>query len=122
MPTFRARFAAATGLPVISVDYRLAPEFSSCAAIADGFAVLQHFVGKAAGQYTSAVLCGDSAGGALALAVERRAAKLGGTIAGVASFYGCFGLAANPALHRASYFERRSRCGMCATLLARYQS
>jgi acetyl esterase/lipase len=108
--------AAAIGLPVISLDYRLAPEFSSCAAIADGNAVLHHFVGTGAGQYTSAVLCGDSAGGALALAVEHRAAKLQGTIAGVASFYGCFGLAANPALHRASYFSD----GLDAACVRRY--
>jgi acetyl esterase len=94
--------AERTGLPVISIDYRLAPEFRADAAIADGLAVLRHFLGSAAHQYRSAVLCGDSAGGSLALAVERNAAELRAGIAGVASFYGCFGLAANASLHRDS--------------------
>jgi acetyl esterase/lipase len=88
--------AAATGLPVISIDYRLAPEFTAEAAIADGLAVLRHFLG----QYSSAILCGDSAGGTLALAVERNAAHLRGNVIGAASFYGAFGHWANAALHR----------------------
>jgi acetyl esterase len=90
--------AGATSLPVISIDYRLAPEFDGRAAIADGLAVLRHFLGR----YESAILCGDSAGGAIALAVERNAAELRASIRGVASFYGCFGLAANAALHRST--------------------
>src|SRR5687767_1434019 len=57
--------AAATGLPVISVDYRLSPEYGTDAAIADGLAVLDHFVGAAPHRYGSAILCGDSAGGSL---------------------------------------------------------
>lgn len=85
--------ATVTGLPVISVDYRLAPEFDARAAIDDGLAVLKHFPDR------SFILCGDSAGGALALAVERHAGKLRANIRGVASFYGSFGLAANAALH-----------------------
>jgi len=90
--------AAATGLPVISIDYRLAPEFNAEDMIEDGLAVLRHFLGR----YESAILCGDSAGGALALAVERNAGELKQDIIGVASFYGCFGLWANAALHQAS--------------------
>ena len=90
--------ADATGLPVISIDYRLAPEFKADDMIEDGLAVLRHFLG----QYDSAILCGDSAGGALALAVERRAAHFRKAILGAASFYGCFGVWANAALHHAS--------------------
>lgn len=78
----------ATGLTVISVDYRLAPEHKAPAAIADGVAALRHC--RDAG-FTSLILAGDSAGGALALAVERAAARQGERIAGVCSFYGAFG-------------------------------
>jgi acetyl esterase/lipase len=91
--------AAVTGLPVISIDYRLAPEFASWSAIEDGLAVLRHFLAPATRRYGSAILCGDSAGGTLALAVERNAANLRASILGAACFYGCFGLAANAALH-----------------------
>lgn len=78
----------ATGLTVISVDYRLAPEHKAPAAIADGVAALDFC--RDAG-FTSLILAGDSAGGALALAVERAAALGGERIAGVCSFYGAFG-------------------------------
>ncbi|MGE0241685.1 MAG: alpha/beta hydrolase fold domain-containing protein [Parvibaculaceae bacterium] len=104
--------AAVTGLPVISVDYRLAPECAARDMIADGLAVLRHFLG----QYKSAILCGDSAGGALALAVERNAAALKGNILGAASFYGCFGLAANAALHRDPHLSD----GLDAACVRRY--
>lgn len=84
---------AATGLPVISVDYRLAPEHRAPAAIADGLAALAYCRDA---QFTSLILAGDSAGGALALAVERAAAKCGERIAGICSFYGAFGHVAAP--------------------------
>lgn len=100
----------AAGLSVISVDYRLAPEFDARAAIDDGLAVLEHFVDR------SVILCGDSAGGALALAVERHAGKLKANIRGVASFYGSFGLAANAALH----VDPRLSDGLDATSVRRY--
>lgn len=77
-----------TGSTVISVDYRLAPEHKAPAAIADGMAALNDC--RDAG-FTSIILAGDSAGGALAFAVEREAAKRGERIAGVCSFYGAFG-------------------------------
>lgn len=83
----------ATGLTVISVDYRLAPEHKAPAAIADGMAALNYC--RDAG-FTSVILAGDSAGGAVALAVERAAAKRGERIAGVCSFYGAFGHVAAP--------------------------
>jgi acetyl esterase/lipase len=108
--------AVATGLPVISIDYRLAPEFAADAAIADGLAVLRHFLGRAAHQYRSAILCGDSAGGALALAVARHAADLQTSVDGVASFYGCFGLAANASLHRGPHASE----GLDAASVQRY--
>lgn len=83
----------ATGLTVISVDYRLAPEHKAPAAIADGMAALGFC--RDAG-FTSLILAGDSAGGAIALAVEREAAKREELIAGVCSFYGAFGHVAAP--------------------------
>ncbi|MGE0150822.1 MAG: alpha/beta hydrolase fold domain-containing protein [Parvibaculaceae bacterium] len=108
--------AVASGLPVISVDYRLAPEFAAEAAIEDGLAVLHHLFGAAPGRYGSAILCGDSAGGSLALAVERRAAGSASNVLGVASFYGCFGCFANPALYRAPHLSD----GLDAACIRRY--
>ena len=83
----------ATGLTVISVDYRLAPENKARAAIADGLAALNYC--RDAG-FASVILAGDSAGGAIALALEREAAKRGERIAGVCSFYGAFGHVVSP--------------------------
>lgn len=91
--------AAATGLPIVSVDYRLAPEFAAPDAIADGLAVLRSLLHARPHQYKSAILCGDSAGGSLALAIERGAEDLKVKILGAASFYGCFGLIIPPAHH-----------------------
>jgi acetyl esterase len=108
--------AAATGLPVISIDYRLAPQYGAEAAIADGLAVLGHFIGAAPHRYGAAVLCGDSAGGSLALAVERAAMNLRTSIIGAASFYGCFGHWANDALHWTSAL----RNGLDAASVRRY--
>jgi alpha/beta hydrolase fold len=82
-----------TGLPVISTDCRLAPEYKSPAAVVDGLNVLDHFLSGAAARPRpqSAILCGDSAGGSIAMAIERHAsADLRKRILGVGSFYGCF--------------------------------
>jgi acetyl esterase len=72
------RLAALTGLPVVAVDYRLAPEHPYPAAIDDSRAALNWLFN--AGQdhgldVTNAVLVGDSAGGQLAtvLAIENAA-------------------------------------------------
>ena len=69
------RLAALTGLPVVAVDYRLAPEHPYPAAIEDSRAALDWLftAGDVHGlDVTSAVLVGDSAGGQLAavLAIE----------------------------------------------------
>ena len=92
---------------MISVDYRLAPEFVAPAPIDDGLAALRHVVagGVGGGGAKSAILCGDSAGGAIALAVERAAdPALRARILGVASLYGGFGL-----LHSESLLSKGSR-------------
>lgn len=91
--------ALTTGLPVISIDYRLAPEHKADAAIDDGLAVISHFL-AAPGNFTSGILAGDSAGGSIALATASRAQSMGLKITGALSFYGSFGLTANPGLYQ----------------------
>ncbi len=60
--------AILTGMPMLTLEYRLAPENPYPAALEDGMAVLDHLL--AGGQDPSQlVLLGDSAGGGLALAV-----------------------------------------------------
>jgi len=56
-----------TGLALYSVDYRLAPEFVAPAPIEDGHSVIDHLVRNGT---RDIILCGDSAGGSIALAVE----------------------------------------------------
>jgi acetyl esterase len=107
--------AVATGLPVISIDYRLAPEHKAEAAIADGLAVIAHYLGKG-GKFATGILAGDSAGGSIALAAAHRTRNMSLNIAGVLSFYGAFGLAANPGLHGAASV----RAGLDATSMRRY--
>lgn len=90
-----------TGLRVISVAYRLAPEHIAPAPVDDGLAALAHLVSAEARDQgcKRAILCGDSAGAAIALAVERRAdASMRDRILGVCSLYGCFGLMETPSL------------------------
>lgn len=84
-----------SGLRVVSVDYRLAPEYPAPAPVEDGIAALAHIFSKSAtdGGCKSVILCGDSAGAAIALAVERLAApNIRDRILGVCSLYGGFGL------------------------------
>ncbi|GAA5202157.1 alpha/beta hydrolase [Arthrobacter gyeryongensis] len=69
------RLAALTGLPVVAVDYRLAPEYRYPAAIDDSRTALDWLFSAAPVHgldVTKAVLVGDSAGGQLAavLAIE----------------------------------------------------
>jgi len=86
-----------TGLTVFSLDYRLAPECPAPAPVIDGCHALSALLRP--GDIEGVVLCGDSAGAAIALAVERRAAAAIRTqIRGVCSFYGCFGLRDSPSI------------------------
>jgi len=83
------------GCELISVDYRLAPEHVAPAPVLDALRVVKEIQTQTPKGRTSRniVLCGDSAGGAIAMAVERLAAPtIRSRILGVCSIYGCFGL------------------------------
>lgn len=83
-----AALSRASDRAVLSLDYRLAPEHVAPAPIEDGRAAMDWLLSQGVERL---VLAGDSAGAAVALAVERRY----GTdypIAGCVSFYGAFGL------------------------------
>jgi acetyl esterase/lipase len=85
-----------SGLPLFSVDYRLAPDFVAPAPVEDGIVVVAHLVESGV---TKIVLCGDSAGGAIALALDARMPEhLRTSIAGVASLYGAYGRLDSPSL------------------------
>ncbi|HWA43259.1 MAG TPA: alpha/beta hydrolase fold domain-containing protein [Hypericibacter adhaerens] len=89
------RLCDRTGLDLISVDYRLAPEHQAPAPIEDGLAALIHLLSTGAGGLgrRSAILCGDSAGAAIALALERRLEEpMRRQVLGVGAFYGSYGL------------------------------
>jgi acetyl esterase/lipase len=66
-----ARLANASGIPVLSIDYRLAPESPFPAALEDAVAVLGK-VYEQGQDPRKLVLMGDSAGGGLALAATLR--------------------------------------------------
>jgi acetyl esterase/lipase len=92
-----------TGLRVVSIDYRLAPEYLAPAPIEDGMAVLAHLFSKSSadGGCKTVILGGDSAGAAIALAVERVATpSVRKRILGVCSLYGCFGVLDSASLHQ----------------------
>jgi acetyl esterase len=85
-----------TGLPLHSVDYRLAPDHPAPAPIEDGLAVIRHLLVQGTERI---FLCGDSAGGAIALAIEASlTTPLRRYVAGVCSFYGAYGLFDTPSL------------------------
>jgi acetyl esterase/lipase len=86
-----------TGMTVFSVEYRLAPEWPAPAPVVDGCRALSAVLQS--GDIKGVILCGDSAGAAIALAVERRAAEaVRDRILGVCSFYGGFGLGDTPSM------------------------
>ncbi|OWV69584.1 carboxylesterase [Rhizobium sp. R634] len=64
-----AEIADAAGAELVSVDYRLAPEYRWPAQTDDGFAVLKHLLAAS----NKVVLIGDSAGGNLAAGLVLRA-------------------------------------------------
>jgi monoterpene epsilon-lactone hydrolase len=89
-------------LPLYSVDYRLAPDHPAPAPAEDGLAVIHHLLSQG---FDHILLCGDSAGGAIALSVEATLPDdLRKHIIGVASFYGAHGL-----LDTNSLIEKGSR-------------
>jgi acetyl esterase/lipase len=84
-----ASLSLSAGCELISVDYRLAPEHVAPAPVLDGLKVVEHLL---AIPRRKIILCGDSAGGAIALAVERAASnEMRQHLSGVCSFYGGFG-------------------------------
>ncbi len=90
-----AALSLSAGCELISVDYRLAPEHVAPAPMLDAFSVLKEILTQKPNGTTprSIILCGDSAGGAIAMAVERLAAPtIRSRILGVCSIYGGFGL------------------------------
>jgi acetyl esterase/lipase len=108
-----------TGLRVVSVAYRLAPEHKAPAPIEDGLATLDHLFSRAPhqGGARHAIICGDSAGGSIALAVERWASgDIKGRILGACSLYGCFGLMASSSMRA---FGSREQ-GLDADCVRRY--
>ena len=84
----------ASGLEVASVDYALAPEHPAPFPIDDGLAVVRHLLGEhGCKRKAGVILCGDSAGAAIALAIERAAsAATRKQILGVCACYGCYGI------------------------------
>ena len=70
-----AEICERTGYEVVSVDYRLSPEFDHPAAFQDALLAVQSISGSTS---KSLILCGDSAGGNLAAAVTH--ASRGGAI------------------------------------------
>jgi acetyl esterase/lipase len=91
-----AELCRQTRLPLYSVDYRLALDHPAPAPIEDGITVIRHLLANGIDRI---FLCGDSAGGAIALAVEASlAGPLRQHVAGVCSFYGAHGLFDTPSL------------------------
>lgn len=66
-----ARLSSASGLPVLGIDYRLAPENPFPAAVADGHAAVRWLFARGIAP-DRLVVAGDSAGGGLTLATALR--------------------------------------------------
>jgi len=90
--TLARRIASRTGMLVVSVDYRLAPEFAFPAPHDDCWAVTSWLAEHAAewgGDPARIAVCGDSAGGNLAAGVALRARDEGLDLAFQALIYPC---------------------------------
>lgn len=84
-----AEMAARTGYELVSVDYRMAPEFQHPAFFEDAFAAWEWAAGKAGGR--PLVISGDSAGGTLAAAVVHASRGRAGAPAGQVLIYPSLG-------------------------------
>jgi acetyl esterase len=85
------RLAAASGAVVVSVDYRLAPEFPFPAGMEDALFALR-FIASASANFVrtppQVFVAGDSAGATLAIAAALALAEEGGpTLGGLLAFY-----------------------------------
>lgn len=109
-----AEIADAAGAELVSVDYRLAPEYRWPAQTDDGFAVLKHLLSA----NNRVVLIGDSAGGSLAagLALRARDEELSG-IAGQVLIYPTLG----GSLDAGSYVEMSDAPGLTTADVAYYR-
>lgn len=79
--TIITRLAEQLKIPVMAYDYRLAPEHPYPAALEDAVAAFDYLLGRG---YTEKdiVLCGDSAGGGLTLALALKLKELGRPLPG----------------------------------------
>jgi len=97
------RLALASGLRLLSVDYRLAPEHPYPAAHEDAAAIVNHLETHGLGRPIPAsrlVLAGDSSGANLALGLLlARGRQLRPAVAGAGFIYGCFDAAIQSSSH-----------------------